>query len=113
MLHEIEATLEDGLEAYLRRLSHLEKLIEFIEKKLGLKTLTDKDGFSQLNILGSLPVKVPKKMRFPLFRPKHSSIVFRLLGSHRKDLRKVLAKYFGIKNPKIINDLVSFTERDK
>jgi hypothetical protein len=113
MLHEIITTLDDGLEAYVKRLSHLEELIGFVEKKLGLKKLTDTDGFSQLNILGQLPVKVPKKMRFPLFRPKHSSIVFRLLGSHRKDLRNVLAKCFGIANPKVIKDLISLTVADK
>lgn len=107
MLHELQVSHSENNKLYIKRCAELGKTIEYVEKKLGLKRMSDYDGLSQVNIMG-LPVKVPSKLRFPIFKPKHSTIVYKLLCSQAKDIKGALKKCFGINHPSIIEDMIKF-----
>jgi hypothetical protein len=107
MLHELQVSCKENTKLYLKNCAELGKTIEYVEKKLRLKRVSDHDGLSQINIVG-LPIKIPDKLRFPMFKPKHSTIIYKLLCSHTKDVKGALKKCFGIDHPKIIEDMTKF-----
>jgi|WetSurMetagenome_2_1015567.scaffolds.fasta_scaffold25751_3 hypothetical protein len=99
---------EESIKKYLSQIELLETAINEVERKLKLRELGDRDGFSELTIWRSLKVKIPDALRRPLIMPRYTTALNRLVLTAGTDIRRVLKKSLGIANPQIIEDLISF-----
>lgn len=92
-------------EKYIKEVTCLETVIKHAEKKINLRKLGENDGFSSLTFFKYLPVKIPESLRKPIFTPKHTVSIAKLIKTVNADIRNKLQNLFGSASISIIEDL--------
>ncbi len=100
---------ENETEKYLKEVAYLETVIEYAEKKMNLKKLGENDGFSSLTFFKYFPVRVPEALRKPIFTPKHTVSIAKLIKTTNVDIRNKLQSLFRDSSTSIIEDLELFS----
>lgn len=113
-LHEMQLAIaredEVGVKKYNKLVHLLEKAISEVERSLKSRALGDQDGIAEISVYKSLPVKIPSWMRVPLIAPRHTTAMYRLVATAQLDLREVLKSSLGIDNPRVVQDLIEFSQ---
>ena len=110
LLWEIHVACESGNnEGAKKKCRSLDRAVDDASKRLGLAAVGEESGYATFSFHGleiELPLAIPKALRLQFPRPRHSSIVYRLLAAHEtSDMERALARNFGIKSKRVIQDM--------
>jgi len=111
-LHEMQKALAEDYtktaNVYLDQVHALESAVREVERRLKLRELDNGDGVAEIDVWRGVKARVPSWLRRPVFPPRHTTAVYRLVTAKSTDIRRLLDRSLGVTDPRIVEDLLNF-----